>query len=91
MLEGSNVSLLLALSSPPSSTGPNMTSSHSLSPDVPTVRPGGLSGSIGPAGIGKGFVFNPKIACMIAQLWEDPIMARVMDHSSKVYVMDSAR
>lgn len=68
-----------------------MVNSPSLGPDEPTVHLGSVPGSICPAGVSKGFVFNPKIACMIAQLWEDPIMARVMDHSSKVYVMDSAR
>ncbi|KZP26354.1 G-protein alpha subunit [Athelia psychrophila] len=44
-----------------------------------------------PSGKGEGFVFDPKIASMIAQLWEDPIMARVMDHSSEFDLMDSAQ
>lgn len=36
------------------------------------------------------FVFDPHIATMIAQLWEDPIMACVMNHSKEFFLIDSA-
>lgn len=36
------------------------------------------------------FAFSPEIAEAIAQLWQDPIMAKVLDHSSDFYLMDSA-
>lgn len=52
---------------------------------------GGLPGSIGPAGVGEGFVFDPEIVSMIVQLWADLTMAKVMDHSSEFYLMDSAQ
>ncbi|KZP09516.1 G-protein alpha subunit [Athelia psychrophila] len=86
-----HASLVAALSSaPPSAAGP---SSYSIGvgPNAPAVHLGGLPGSIGPAGAGEGFVFDPEIAAMIFQLWEDPIMERVMDHSSEFYLMDSAQ
>jgi guanine nucleotide-binding protein G(i) subunit alpha len=36
-------------------------------------------------------VFDPVIALLIRQLWQDPNIARVMDnHSSEFYLMDSA-
>lgn len=37
-----------------------------------------------------GFVFNPEIASMIGQLWEDSIMDQVMDRFSEFYLMDSS-
>ncbi|KZP09502.1 G-protein alpha subunit [Athelia psychrophila] len=89
-----DASLVAALSStPPSTTGPRVTSSYSLGtgPNAPAVHLGGLPGSIGPAGAGEGFVFDAEIANMIFLLWEDPIMERVMDHSSEFYLMDSAQ
>jgi guanine nucleotide-binding protein subunit alpha len=36
------------------------------------------------------FVFSPEIAEAIHQLWQDPIINKVMDHSSEFYLMDSA-
>ena len=37
-------------------------------------------------------MFDPEIALLIHQLWQDPVIPRVMDnHSSKFYFMDSAR
>lgn len=59
-------------SSPPSAS---TSSNYSFGPNTLTVHLGGLPGNIGPAGIGEGFVLNPKISNMIVQLWEDPIMA----------------
>ncbi|KZP03100.1 G-alpha-domain-containing protein [Athelia psychrophila] len=47
--------------------------------------------NIGPAGVGEGFVFDPEIVSMIVQLWADLTMAKVMDHSSEFYLMDSAQ
>jgi guanine nucleotide-binding protein subunit alpha len=39
----------------------------------------------------KEFVFDPEIALLIHQLWQDPVIPRVMDnHSSEFYLMDSA-
>ncbi|KZP19910.1 guanine nucleotide-binding protein alpha-3 subunit [Athelia psychrophila] len=38
-----------------------------------------------------GFVVNSEIVSMIGHLWEDPIMASVMDRSRKFYLMDSAQ
>jgi len=36
------------------------------------------------------FVFSEEIAKAIYQLWQDPIIDKVMDHSSEFYLMDSA-
>jgi hypothetical protein len=36
------------------------------------------------------FVFSESIAAAIKQLWQDPIIPTVMDHSSEFYLMDSA-
>ncbi|KAF9218739.1 guanine nucleotide binding protein, alpha subunit [Gyrodon lividus] len=36
------------------------------------------------------FVFSSDIAKAIQQLWQDPIIPKVMDHSSEFYLMDSA-
>jgi len=35
-------------------------------------------------------VFDPEIASLIHQLWQDPVIPKVMDHSSEFYLMDSA-
>jgi guanine nucleotide-binding protein subunit alpha len=48
------------------------------------------------SGIGKGgstaegFVFDPEIASLIHQLWKDPAVTKLMDHSNEFYVVDSA-
>lgn len=62
----------------------------SLGPNAPHVNVGALPGSIGAAGVGEGFVFDPEIASLIYQLWQDPVIPKVMDHSSEFYLMDSA-
>ena len=36
------------------------------------------------------FVLPPDIACAIHELWQDPIVPTVLDHSSQFYLMDSA-
>ncbi|KAG6333934.1 hypothetical protein ID866_5156 [Astraeus odoratus] len=36
------------------------------------------------------FVFSPDIAKAIHDLWQDPIMPTVLDHSTQFYLMDSA-
>lgn len=36
------------------------------------------------------FEFSPDIARAIHELWKDPIIPQVMDHSSEFYLMDSA-
>jgi guanine nucleotide-binding protein G(i) subunit alpha len=36
------------------------------------------------------FVFDPDIAEAIHELWQDPIIPKIMDHSSEFYLMDSA-
>ena len=36
------------------------------------------------------FVFSEEIAMAIHHLWQDPIIPKIMDHSSKFYLMDSA-
>ena len=36
------------------------------------------------------FGFSPEIAHAIHELWKDPIIPHVMDHSSEFYLMDSA-
>ncbi|KAF9245430.1 guanine nucleotide binding protein, alpha subunit [Melanogaster broomeanus] len=36
------------------------------------------------------FVFSEEIVKAIHQLWQDPIIDKVMDHSSEFYLMDSA-
>lgn len=38
----------------------------------------------------KEFVFDSEIASLIHQLWQDPVIPKVMDHSSEFYLMDSA-
>jgi len=38
----------------------------------------------------EGFVFDPEIASLIRQLWQDLVIPKVMDHSSDFYLMDSA-
>lgn len=64
---GTNTPLVAALSSSPSSV--TASTSYSLGPNAPAVHLGGLPGSIGPTGVGEGFVFDPEIAAMIFQLW----------------------
>ena len=47
------------------------------------------------SGIGNGggttecFVFGSEIASLIHQLWQDPVIPKIMDHSSEFYLMDS--
>jgi guanine nucleotide-binding protein G(i) subunit alpha len=36
------------------------------------------------------FIFSEEIAEAIHQLWQDPIIRKVMDHTSEFYLMDSA-
>ena len=36
------------------------------------------------------FVFSEEIVMAIHHLWQDPIIPKIMDHSSKFYLMDSA-
>ena len=36
------------------------------------------------------FVFSPEIAEAIHQLWKDPIIPELMDHTTEFYLMDSA-
>jgi guanine nucleotide-binding protein G(i) subunit alpha len=36
------------------------------------------------------FVFSESIASAIHNLWKDPIIPKVLDHSSEFYLMDSA-
>lgn len=38
----------------------------------------------------KEFIFDAEIANLIHQLWQDPVIPKVMDHSSEFYLMDSA-
>jgi hypothetical protein len=38
-------------------------------------------------GATEDFVFDPEIASLMHQLWQDPVIPKVMDHSSE---MDSA-
>lgn len=38
----------------------------------------------------KEFIFDAEIANLIHQLWHDPVIPKVMDHSSEFYLMDSA-
>lgn len=35
-------------------------------------------------------VLSPEIARAIHELWQDPIIPTVLDHSSQFYLMDSA-
>jgi guanine nucleotide-binding protein subunit alpha len=37
-----------------------------------------------------GFVFSQKLATAIFRLWQDPVIARLLDHTSEFYLMDSA-
>lgn len=36
------------------------------------------------------FYFSEEMAQAIFQLWKDPIIPTIMDHSSEFYLMDSA-
>ena len=36
------------------------------------------------------FTFSEDIALAIHHLWQDPVIPKIMDHSSKFYLMDSA-
>lgn len=67
------------------------TISNLLRPNAPAVHLESLPGSIDFAGIGEGFVFHPEIASTISQLWQDPIVTTVIDHSSDFYLMDLAQ
>ncbi|KIM74715.1 hypothetical protein PILCRDRAFT_827917, partial [Piloderma croceum F 1598] len=49
-----------------------------------------VSGIGNGGGTAEGFVFDPEIASLIHQLWQDPVIPKVMDHSSEFYLMDSA-
>jgi guanine nucleotide-binding protein subunit alpha len=56
-----------------------------------TTEPSSLSKkSFVPGGNVEGFAFNPEIASVIYQLWQDPAIIKIMDHSSEFYLMDSA-
>ncbi|KAF7965546.1 hypothetical protein HWV62_42912 [Athelia sp. TMB] len=57
----------------------------------PSVHLGEHPGSIDPAGMGEGFVFNPQVSQMIDQLMKDPAFSEVMQHSSDFYLMDNAQ
>jgi hypothetical protein len=48
-----------------------------------------ISGIGNVRGTAEGFVFDPKIASLIHQLWRDLVIPNVMDHSSDFYLMDS--
>jgi guanine nucleotide-binding protein G(i) subunit alpha len=41
-------------------------------------------------GTAEVFAFNPEIASLIYQLWQDLVITKVMDHIGKFYLMDSA-
>ncbi|KZP26355.1 guanine nucleotide binding protein, alpha subunit [Athelia psychrophila] len=90
-LKKPKTSLAAALTFLLSTASFHATINYSLGPNAPDMHLDDLSGSIDSADVGEGFVFDPEIASMIAQLWEDPIMDRVMDHSSEFYLMDSAQ
>ena len=36
------------------------------------------------------FYFSEEMAQAIFQLWKDPVIPTIMDHSSELYLMDSA-
>lgn len=36
------------------------------------------------------FYFSEEMAKAIYQLWKDPVIPEIMDHSSEFYLMDSA-
>jgi len=36
------------------------------------------------------FTLNPELATAIEELWRDPVITQVMDHSNEFYLMDSA-
>ena len=36
------------------------------------------------------FYFSEEMAKAIYQLWRDPVISEIMDHSSEFYLMDSA-
>lgn len=36
------------------------------------------------------FYFSEEMAQAIYQLWKDPVILQIMDHSSEFYLMDSA-
>jgi guanine nucleotide-binding protein subunit alpha len=36
------------------------------------------------------FIFSEEVAEAIHQLWQDPIIRKVMDHTRQFYLMDSA-
>ena len=38
----------------------------------------------------QGWTFGEDVAQAIHQLWQDPIIPKIMDHSSEFYLMDSA-
>jgi hypothetical protein len=40
--------------------------------DVSSIGNGG--------GTAEGFIFDPKIASLIHQLWQDPVIPKIMDH-----------
>lgn len=49
-----------------------------------------VSGFGNGGGTAEGFIFDSEIASLIHQLWQDPVIPKVMDHSSEFYSMDSA-
>jgi guanine nucleotide-binding protein G(i) subunit alpha len=34
-------------------------------------------------------VFDPEIASLIHQLWQDPVIPKIMDHNRECYLMDT--
>jgi len=77
------------ITSDPSSL--NKRSPSSTVPGSATVVNGvDVSGIGNGGGTAEGFVFDSEIASLIHQLWQDPVIPKVMDHSSEFYLMDSA-
>jgi guanine nucleotide-binding protein G(i) subunit alpha len=36
------------------------------------------------------FLFSPEIATAIHELWEDPIVRKILEHQNEFYLMDNA-
>jgi len=49
-----------------------------------------VSGIGNGGGTAEGFIFDPEIASLIHQLWQDLVIPKIMDCISEFYLMDSA-
>jgi guanine nucleotide-binding protein G(i) subunit alpha len=66
------------------------TSSANIPSSATVVNGVDVSGISNGGGTTEGFIVDFEIAPLTHQLWQDPMIPKIMDHSSEFYLMDSA-